>query len=97
MRIVHEVLNRAQITLSGDPYSPPKGVSSKPTGFHVEILMCIPEKGLAPKDNIHIEGDAKYVLDMLKRTVRSLEASGAIYVQEGRLEEGWEELPSSGV
>ena len=94
MRIVHEVLGKFVSGGGCEAYKPTKG-QRKGRGFQVELLLS-PEDSrdpVQPEEAIYIEGDAAYVLDMLRGAVEMLEEVGEDFVRDGRIVPGWQKLP----
>lgn len=92
MRIVHEIESRATVSGGCTPYvkMPDKDRAS---GFHADLLILVEARGFAPSEELHIEGNAKYILAALREAVMMLEEVGADFVADGRVCENWQELP----
>lgn len=91
MRIVHEIEDKPTCSVCCEPYAR-AARQTKSRGFKVDLMVYVKEDGIVPGEMIHVEGNAKYVLHMLKELVRQVETVGDMYVEEGRVIKDWDKL-----
>lgn len=82
MRIVHDIDEKATASVGGTLYLVERG-KSKSRGFRASVLI------IAGEDEIHMEGDGAYILDVLKDVVSQLEDCGEMFCRKGKLAKRW--------
>ncbi len=91
MRIIHEIDGEPSTTVSAQPYAK-RADAVNSTGFRVNALILVEERGLTPGEELHIDGDARHVLKALRELVEQIEEIGKIYVDDGTIIENWEKV-----
>jgi len=91
MRIIHEIDGEPSTTVSAQPYAK-RADAVKSTGFRVNALVLVEERGLTPGEELHIEGNARHVLKALRELIEQIEGIAEIYVDDGTIDEGWEKV-----
>lgn len=95
MRIVHEIKGKATVSAGFRPYAIAIG-RKKSTGVIVDLLIIVEEHGIIPSEEIHIEGDGAYFLDVLESAVKMIKSTTALMVEKGHIIEDWSDLEAKG-
>jgi len=90
MRIVHDINSKAEVCL-GASLTPVRRGEHMARSMKVRLTFLTEDVFTKAPEDIHLEGDAAYILHALREAIAQIEECGQTYVNDGDLQPAWQE------